>query len=274
MKETIFHLENRGGIHMYHFIYYNLAGLYYIENKLYNIKGPDAIKNDSSFPFLDKIVLKPSQEITYPIKIHMNNVLQFHREAFDILKHKFVLVEDLNSFSDYEVINIYGGIEFNLKEPTKYIRNLFINTLEKPTNINKRIFITRKGSDVYHRKNELRRYILNENELMDTLKKYNFEYVQLEDLNFKEKIQLFMQSEIIISSHGSQLSFISFCDRNSRIVEICNNGTIGFFNQQILTIGNTLDLKCVRYSKIFEDRDGNFNLNVKEFEEYLKQYLK
>lgn len=272
MKETIFHLENRGGVYMYHFIYFNLAGLYYIEKKLYNIKGPDANKNGSSFPFLDKIVLKPSQEITYPIKIHMNNVLQFHREAFDILKHKFVLVEDLNSFSDYEVINIYGGIELNLKEPTEYIRNLFINTLEKPININKRIFITRKGSDVYH-KGVLKRYILNENELMDTLKKYNFEYVQLEDLNFKEKIQLFMQSEIIISSHGSQLSFISFCDRNSRIVEICNNGTIGFINQQIVTIGNTLDLKFVRYSKIFEDRYGNFNLNVKEFEEYLKQYL-
>jgi len=61
MKETIFHLENRGGVYMYHFIYFNLAGLYYIEKKLYNIKGPDANKNGSSFPFLDKIVLKPSQ---------------------------------------------------------------------------------------------------------------------------------------------------------------------------------------------------------------------
>lgn len=272
MKETIFHLENRGGGYIYHFIYYNLAGLYYIDNKLYNIRGSDANKNGSTFPFLNKVVLKPSQEIVYPIKIHMNNVLPFQREAFDVIKDKFILIEDLNSFSDYEVINIYGGLVNNLIEPTKYIRNLFINIIEKPTKINKRIFITRKSSNIYH-SNVLKRYIFNENELMDTFKKYNFEYVQLENFNFKEKIQLFMQSEIIISSHGSQLSFISFCDKNSRIVEICNKGTSGFDNQQIITIGNTLDLKFVRYSKIFEDKYGNFNLTVKEFEEYLKQYL-
>ena len=86
MKETIFHLENRRGGHIYHFIYFNLGGLYYIENKLYNVKSNDANKNGSTFPLLDKVMLKPSQEIEYPIKIHMNNVLQFHREAFDIIK--------------------------------------------------------------------------------------------------------------------------------------------------------------------------------------------
>lgn len=37
MKQTIFHLENRGAIHIYNFLCYNLAGLYYIENKLFFI---------------------------------------------------------------------------------------------------------------------------------------------------------------------------------------------------------------------------------------------
>ena len=49
MKQTIFHLEDRKGIYIYHFIFYNLAGLYYIENKLYNIKGRDCNKNGSTF---------------------------------------------------------------------------------------------------------------------------------------------------------------------------------------------------------------------------------
>ena len=273
MKETIFHLENRGGGFIYHFIYYNLAGLYYIENKLYNVKSNDANKNGSTFPLLDKVVSTPSQEVIFPIKVHMNHILQFHREAFEIIQDKFILIEDLDELNDYEVVNIYGGLNDNLKEPTKYIRNLFISKIEHPVKINRRIFITRKGSGIFH-SNVLKRYIFNENELIDTLKKYNFEYIQLENFEFKEKIKLFMQSEIIISSHGSQLSFISFCDKNTRIIEICNNGTIGFDNKQIKTIANTLELKIMRYSKINEDRNGNFNLNIQEFKDYLKHIKK
>ena len=35
-KETIFYLEGRGGIYLYHFIIYNLGGLYHIIKKEYN----------------------------------------------------------------------------------------------------------------------------------------------------------------------------------------------------------------------------------------------
>jgi len=34
MKETIFYLEGRGGMYLYHFIVYNLGGLYYIINNI------------------------------------------------------------------------------------------------------------------------------------------------------------------------------------------------------------------------------------------------
>lgn len=271
MKLTIFHLENRKGNFIYHFICFNLAGLYYIENKLYDIKGPDSAEY-STFPLLNKVVSKPSEDITYPIKIHMNDVKQFQREAFEMIKDKFILIEDLNSLPDYEVINIYGASPYNSEcnNPNifRYIRNLFITKITKPIKINKRIFITRKNSQIYHN-NMLKRYILNENELIKMLIKYNFEYIQLEELNFKDKIYLFMNSELVISSHGSQLSFIYFCDMNTKIIEICNKGTIGFANDQIYNIASTLKLNFTRYSQINEDRLGNFNLNIEEFEKFL-----
>ena len=270
MKQTIFHLENRAGMYIYHFIFYNLAGLYYIENKLYDVKGGDSHKNGSTFPLLNKVVSKPSNEIRYPIQIHMNDIKQFHREAFEIIKDKFILIDDLNSLEDYEVVNIYGGIINNLYVPTNYIRDLFITRTNSHSNNKKRIFITRKNNHIYHN-NILKRYILNENMLMERLIKFNFEYIQLEDLNFKEKIELFINSEIIISSHGSQLSFITFCDRNTKIIEICNKGTIGFPNDQIRNIASTLNLNYRRYSNISEDYGGNFNLNIVEFEQYLLQ---
>ena len=109
MKQTIFHLEDRGGKWIFHFIYYNLIGLYLIENGLYDTTGHDANKNGSTYPLLNKVVSKPSTVISYPIKIHMNKVEQFQRDAFKIIQNKFILIEDILLEKNYEIVNIYGG---------------------------------------------------------------------------------------------------------------------------------------------------------------------
>ena len=117
MKQTIFYLEGRGGMYLYHFFVYNLSGLYYIENKQYNVRG----EQNTSVLLEDKsrIVSKPSNRIEYPIKIHLKNILPFQREAFTILKDKFELIEDLSTITfDYEIVSIYG--ESGIVEP-KYI---------------------------------------------------------------------------------------------------------------------------------------------------------
>ena len=68
-KTTIFYLEGRGEAFLFHFITYNLGGLYYIMNKQYNIRG----ENGSSLKINDtRIVDSPSVEIKYPITIYMN----------------------------------------------------------------------------------------------------------------------------------------------------------------------------------------------------------
>ncbi len=79
-KETILHLENRGGVFLYHFIYFNLIELYHIKNEKYNI-----IVTDHRETF-------PSTDITFPVEIHMNNINQFQKEAFEIIKDKFILI--------------------------------------------------------------------------------------------------------------------------------------------------------------------------------------
>lgn len=271
MKETIFHLENRGGRYIYHFIYFNLGGLYYIENKLYNVKGNDANKNGSTFPLLDKVVLKPSQEIEYPIKIHMNDVLQFHREAFDIIKDKFILIEDLNNLNEYEVVNIYGGnqsVDTNTNIIAPYIRNLFLPRIESKYN-NKNIYLTRKNTAQFHN-GILKRHMINEDILMETLKEYDFEYVILEELSFKEKIQLFMNAKTIISTHSGGLTFITFCKKDANIIEILKNGALGFPHYHYITIAKILNLKNYKnYNNIVEDRLGNFNLNIQEFKLFI-----
>ena len=270
MKQTIFYLEGRGGMYLYHFFVYNLGGLLYIINKKYNIRIPNtsALLEDKS-----KIVSAPTTEIQFPIKIHMKDVLPFQREAFEIIKEKFELVENLDTLSDYEIVSIYGEPSItNLVENPKiifpFLRDLFSQKFNNEIIKGKRIFITRKNSESQHN-GILKRYILNENDLKNMLNKYNFEFIQLEEYKTDEKIKLFMESDIIVSSHSGSLTFSLFANKNTKIIEILNKGTIGFSHNHYIDICNILGLNYNRYSNINEDRNGNFNINVIDFEKYL-----
>ena len=275
MKETIFYLEGRGGMYIYHFFIYNLGGLWYILNHKYDVRVPNTSKllND-----IGKIVKYPTTNINLPIKIYMEDILPFQREAFEIIKDKFELVEDLNKIPDYEIVSIYGetcqnnGLSDNPQIIFPFIRNLFHEKCNYKMINGKRIFITRKNSESQHN-GVLKRCILNENEIKNMLNKYNFEYIQLENYNTNEKIKLFMESEVIMSSHSSSLTLSIFSNKNCKIIELVNNGTQGFPNNIYINICNTVGINYNRYSNINEDNNGNFNLNVIDFDNYLINLL-
>lgn len=272
MKQTIFYLEGRGNTWIYHFFVYMLGGLYYITNKQYNIRLPDSLQMEDT----SKHVPEPTTQIQYPIKIHMRDILPYHREAFEIIKDKFELVEDLSIYEDYEIVSIYGETVIQNSEcdhPHEifgFLRNLFLEHMPPFKKIpGKRVFITRKHSEKYHY-GVLKRYILNEQEIMEKLAPYGFEYIQLEDLNTFDKIRLFMEAEVILSSHSSALTFTMFCDKTTKIIEIMNNGMVGVPHEHINSICHTLNLDFYRYSNIAEDYYGNFNLDFNPFEEFLQ----
>ena len=274
MKQTVFYLEGRGGMYLYHFLVYNLGGLWHILNKNYNIRVPNTsvLLDDKS-----KIVNEPTREINFPIKIHMKDILPFQREAFEIIKDKFELVENLDTLSDYEIVSIYGAtcitkIVDNPNVIFPFLRDLFHEKCNYQLIKGKRIFITRKNSESQHN-GGLKRYILNEDELKNTLNKYNFEYIQLEDYNTNDKIKLFMESEVIVSTHSGSLTFSLFTNKNTKIIEILNKGTQGFCHDHYINICNVLGLNYNRYSNINEDTNGNFNINVIDFEKYFISLL-
>ena len=126
MKQTIFYLEGRGGMYLYHFFVYNLGGLFYIMNKKYDMRLPNTsvLLEDKS-----KIVSEPTAEVTFPIKIYMKDILPFQREAFEIIRDKFELIEDLSTITNYEIVSIYG--ETSARDPVsdnqKFIFPYLIN---------------------------------------------------------------------------------------------------------------------------------------------------
>lgn len=63
------------------------------------------------------------------------------------------------------------------------------------------------------RKNAAMRRILNEEELIQTLKTYNFQEYVLEQMTIEEQIELFYHAEIVVGSHGAGFSNIIFADK-------------------------------------------------------------
>jgi len=284
MFKTIYYLEERAGKYIYHFFILNLGGLYYIENNIFNLRNYDSLR------LLDhkhnsKIVDKPSNTITYiyPIYIYMSNVLQFQKEAFEIIKDKFILLDKLpDDDEEYEIVSIYGETLFtnpylDNSKILYYLKDLFVSrinllnnsTLNKVNELPKRIFITRKNSENNHY-NNLYRFILNEDEFFDKiLFLYDFSYIQLEDFNVYDKINLFMNADIIISTHSSALTFCMFCNEKTKVIEILKNGTQGFPHDHYYNICSILNINYYRYQDINEDNNGNFELDIYKFEKYL-----
>jgi len=272
-KQTIFYLEGRGGMYLFHFFVFNIGSLYYILDNNYSIRGEpntSVLLDDQS-----KIVEKPTTVLEYPYKIYMKDISPFQKEAFEIIKDKFELIEDLHTLNDYEIVSMYGelcvktGTCDNRNVIYPFLRNLFIEQFPNTKMIKgKRIFITRKNSENQHN-GVLKRSILNESDVIQMLKKYNFEFIQLEEYSISEKIKLFMESETILSSNSVSLTLTLFTNKNAKIIEILNNGTTGFSHTHYIEIAQTLGLNYTRYSNIHEDYNGNFNLNINEFEPFL-----
>lgn len=89
----------------------------------------------------------------------MKDILSFHREAFEIIKEKFELLEELPTHSDYEIVSIYGepisdNSSYHIcRNPYiiyPFIRNLFLEQIHYDMIPKKRIFITRKNSECQH----------------------------------------------------------------------------------------------------------------------------
>lgn len=84
-----------------------------------------------------------------------------------------------------------------------------------PRSLDKRIFITRKNAPQGRR-------IINEDEVINLVKKYGFEVCEPEKLNFRSQIELFSSAEIILAPHGAALTNMLFCHSDAKIIEIFN----------------------------------------------------
>jgi hypothetical protein len=242
----VFFLEERGGSTvLYHFIVLNIGGLYYIE---------EYIRNNN---------------MQYPVDIYINSegiLKKVIKDAFYMLRDKFTLLDTLPD--DRDIINIYGescSTNNICDNPTiifPYLRELFLSRITNTsTHLPKRFFIGRKQSLINNATSHslTKRAIINEEHFINKLKDYNIDSIYLEQLDFIDKLLLFINAELIISTNSSALTCLLWCNTRVKVIEIVNKyNSLGF---HFKLISDTLGLEYYRFTKINDNSHGNFIIN-------------
>jgi capsular polysaccharide biosynthesis protein len=94
----------------------------------------------------------------------------------------------------------------------KKVRSYFRDFDEFEFSQNRKIYISRKKS--------LRRKVLNEEELEQSLEVLGFQIVCMEDLNFKDQRHLLSETKILLSNHGAGLTNMIFLPNEAKVIEL------------------------------------------------------
>ena len=215
----------------YHFLYDTLPYLYtYLELKKNNsdlkllINYPNKNKKDFykfNNEFLEKIIdlnnLIIHNENNYYKKIYVSTSLTHGGysnnpprkeiyQIYDLIKNN-INYENINE----KYINLSINLSINLnKNLYKKFKKIYISRRTWINNDNSNI-----GTDYTSR-----RKMINEDELVNELTKYDFTEIFAENLNTDEKIYLFSNAEIIIGSIGGGMSNLLFSNNKTKSIVI------------------------------------------------------
>lgn len=118
------------------------------------------------------------------------------------------------------------------------------------------------------------RKVVNERELMQTLRRHGFQRYFLEDLSSQEQIQLFQEAEVIIGPHGAGLANVVFTPPGATVIEL---GTVyrpfGYFHRLCSQCDHKLVWfvgKAVRGTK---KEESHLRVDVRQLDASLQRHL-
>jgi Glycosyltransferase 61 len=137
----------------------------------------------------------------------------FNRESLDSVLPDNFKVEYVRSrrwiHVDKFVLPSHVSRRFNGYLPPEYYQFIRESTfkrlgVDKPEKVSRRYYISREGAA--HRR------VRNEDEVMEVLKTFGFEWILIEKFSMKEQVEIFRNAEAIISPHGAAFGGVIFSD--------------------------------------------------------------
>ncbi|NEP05705.1 MAG: glycosyltransferase family 61 protein, partial [Okeania sp. SIO4D6] len=158
----------------------------------------------------------------------VNNYQQpFQQETLKILgipedkilasdRHPYIQAEELviPSFSGY-----LGWLQ---PWGVKFLREVFLKEriIEK-SGLPERIYISRSNARY--------RRVMNEPEVVEVLSKFGFTCITPESMSLESQIAIFAHAKIIVAPHGSGLTNIVFCNRETKIIELFSPNYLRYY---------------------------------------------
>jgi len=145
-----------------------------------------------------------------------------------------------------------------------WLRETFLGC-EKKFFCNDKIFIDRSSSPSKHCQ------FINDEEISEFLINQGFTKYRVENLNFFEQIYLFKNSSFVIGAHGAGLANLTFCSKNTKIIEIRpKNHTNSVYGK--LSEINNLNYKLLSTNFIEKSRNlkGDIYLDIKELSKFFR----
>ena len=119
----------------------------------------------------------------------------------------------------------------------------------------KKIFIDRTDSKQDHCK------LINNKEVVMFLRKKNFKILRLSNLKFIDQVSIFSNCKLIIAPHGAGLANITFCRRNTKVVEIIPKYIKNYEYKRVSKI-NKLNHQFIFLNEIKNNNNGDMYLDL------------
>jgi hypothetical protein len=196
---------------------------------------------------------------------------EFQRETLDCILPKnfevsYIKGDEWLQTEQFLWASLVSGLCMGLL-PNEYyeaIRNPIFKKFDLPQIHTKteRIYISRKAAG--HRR------VTNEDAVMKTLKKFGFRIILLEELSFRQQVELFHQADIVVGPHGAGLGTTFFSGEIDILVFYSIPNPPNYFH----TLAKGLGQKHYFICHNEQEEDNNFEVNILELERTLKEDLK
>ena len=257
LKGTVFSLltGGAGNFNYWHWLFDVLPRLRILENS-YNLDKIDYFL----FPNLNQKFQKESLDLlNIPKEKRLSSIKCRHIKANLIITtdHPYVLKNDASN----EIQNFPNWMQ-------NWLRASFLDEKVMPDRtFPKKIYIDRGDAKSNHREY---RKIINEQEIINTLRIEGYQPIRLAELSFTEQVKTFYNAEKIIGLHGAGFANLIFCRPKTQILEI-KPSTDGKVIEN-LAIKSNLKFKCVSKKPLRHNYYGNTGHLEVEFSEIQKAF--
>ena len=220
-----------------------------------------------------------------PSDNYFSNLIHFLPRIFFINDKKVNLIIHRNLSNKFRIfiktICELRGIEISFTFLDEGFYNFNNSSIPEFFNINKSIKVLKffleqiltnikvpefKSKIYIRRENANYRKILNEADLITILRKKGYEIINPQHFDILEQMKIFSNAQVIISPHGSNMSNIIFCQKNTKIIEISpelNNEYEQNISSRYKNIADNLNLEFQTIKADSVDVDNHSELSVK-----------